>query len=253
MEPRHFLRRFAAFLVDLVLAAALSIALVFPLLSNTDQVRLGSVGLVRQQCQDATQVPQVLHDLVAPKALNRVVICQNTVWGINNGLTAKLIFDTQTVGAATLSRSMIVPIDGAGLPVAPWEPQDVLTLLILILGGAALLTAFGKTPGKWLFGLHVIEAAQAEDLGASVSAFRQFGRALQREILRAGPLILVTALSSRYFLGNPAVASAMATGPIYSLLAALLALFAWHYLWPFLRWTGATPWDRKANLALTRS
>jgi hypothetical protein len=239
MEPRFLVRRAAAFILDLGLAWLLAMALIWPLLGHRDGIRLNEVGLVQKACQQANQVPQVLHDMVAPKVLNGVVICRSFVWGIDNGLSAQLIYDGKATAGATTARSLIVPVDTAGLPVNPWQPQLALGLGLLVLGSAGFLVLFGSTPGKWLFGLRVVGEGG-------------FWHALARETQRFWPLGLIALLTSGFLLGERAVATALAAGPILPLTALAAGFLLWHYLWPLLRWSGAMPWDLHTRLLLTR-
>ena len=239
VPPRLFWRRLGAFVVDLVLATAAAIILLLPFLGDTDTVRLGgSAKFSTTSCGPVDRLPQEVHDLVAPSRIESATVCREWFWGVPNGLTAKVVYGTQTGSYGTMHRWLLVPISESGVPVAPRYPTDALALPILILAGALLLPRSGATPGKRLFGLRV-----TGDLTPR--------RAALREVLRLLPLI-VSALFSLEF---PFASSFLGTLPFGTFLVlgvGVLAVVTWYWVWPLIFWNGALRHDRWLGLACAR-
>ena len=241
MEPRHFWRRVGAAVVDYLLVSVISTLLLLPFLGNPDKIRLDPIGISTSRCVAMTSAPQSLLDIVAPKIIDSGWACSSSVDGRDNGMTAVLVYDVTRNEHTSSQRSISVPVDALGNPVAPLMPQSLINWGLLVVASGLLLRRFGRTPGKRLFGLRVEGVAPVPGI--------------RREVLKTMPsLIAGLGLTSTGVIGIAAYAW-IAQLPILQFVGGILVLMAlvfWFYALPLIRWRGATRYDRMLGLTVTR-
>lgn len=241
MLPRYFWRRVGAVAVDFVLATVVSTVLLWPFLGNPDQLRLDPIGVSASTCFTITSAPDSLLAIVAPKPIDAGFVCENTVNGRDNGKTATLIYDVTKTENTSSQRSVSVPVDTNGNPVAPMMPQSLINQALLIVVGGILLRRFGRTPGKRLFGLKVV--------GLTTSP------GPVRELLKNIPGVIMALGFLSIWVFGPSSYAAIAHVPMLQFLLGILAFVAlafWFYVLPVLRWRGATRYDRMLGLTVQR-
>jgi hypothetical protein len=231
MAPRLFWRRLAAVVVDVLLASLAGFLILWPFTGDTDRLRL-SGPFYALQCGPVTSITEEAAAVIAPDLPAAALVCQQHVFGIDNGLTLRLLYAVETTGAVQASRNVSFAIDAEGKPVQPLQPQNLLVALLLIGAGGWMLSRRRLTPGKWLAGLRI---------GA------EGGSAYFREALRLLPFLLWSGALALFALLDPKALNSLAQLPLPVFLgtiglASLLTL-AW-YLIPVIRWRGVMPWDR---------
>ncbi len=241
IPPRYFWRRVGAVVVDYVLVVAISTLMLQPFLGNSDKVRLDAIGMLASDCVAMISAPPSLLAVVAPKTIDSGWICTTRVNGRNNGTTAVLIYDVTRTEHTSSQRSISVPTDMQGNPVAPLMPQSLINEALLIVVGGMLLRRFGRTPGKRLFGLRVVGSMPVPGI--------------RREGLKTIPgLIAGVGLVAIAVIG-PGAYVWMAQLPILPFVGGILAVIVvafWFYALPLIRWRGATRYDRMLGLTVTR-
>ena len=237
--PRYFWSRVVAIVVDYLFVSVISLLIMLPLVGNSDKFRLDSVAAVSVICTWATPVPDSLRAVVAPQSLDGIVFWTHTVLGRDNGLTATLIYGVTKTEHTSSQRSISIPIDKNGNPVAPLMPQTLINAVLLIVVGGTLLRRNGQTPGKRLMGLKVVGVSTVPGI--------------LREVFKSLPvLIMGLALASVAAIG-PGVYAMIAQMPILQFIGAIFAygaLVFWLYLLPVLRWRGTTRYDRWLGLTV---
>jgi hypothetical protein len=126
MEPRHFWRSVGAGVVDHSLATIASLLILLPFLGDTDKIRLDAVGFFTSSCKTITLAPDSVLAIVAPKAVEAGLVCDTTVLRQANGQTVTLIYDVTRTEYSSSQRSVTVPVDKDGNPVAPLMPQSLI-------------------------------------------------------------------------------------------------------------------------------
>ena len=239
MEPRHFGRRLGAAGVDYLLAMVVGGLLLLPFLGDSDKVRMDALGFSSSVCNTLTSAPDSLLAVVGDKVVDSGFVCDTKVLGRENGLTVTLVYDVTKTENTSSQRSISVPVDKDGNPVAPLMPQTLIVQVLLIVVGGLLLTRYGRTPGKRLFGLKVTGRSPLPGL--------------LREGLKLLPgLIIGLAMVSVAYFG-PRSYGVIAQAPVLQFIGAIFAygaLVFWLYVLPVLRWRGATRYDRWLGLTV---
>ena len=243
MQPRFLWRRGAAFLIDLLLASIATFAILAPVkLAFPDEVRLSSAPFYLRQCEDLETAPAAVRDLakdwpIEGRPLSRIEACRIWVLGIDNGRVIRL-----EAGDDGFSRFREVAVGEDGTPTDPLTPGAWLQWALLVFGGAAFLSAAGRTPGKRLLGLRV------------EGPVRSYGRMLAREAVRLLPVLVGVAASEWAARAVPSAAPTEAPSLALALLpnAAILALVLALWILPLLFWRGRMPHDRAAGTVVAR-
>jgi hypothetical protein len=242
MEPRHFWRRAGAAVVDYLLATVVTVAVLLPFLGDTDKVRLDAMIYTTSTCSTVTSAPDSLLAVVGDKVVDSAFVCDTKVLGQDNGLTVTLVYGVTRTENTSSQRSVSVPVDRDGNPVAPMMPQTLLVQVLLVVAGGLMLTRTGRTPGKRLFGLRVVGSTPVPGV--------------LREAIKLVPGVIAgLGLMALWAFGTAAYA-AMAQVAVLPALAAILAygvLVFWMYALPLLRWRGATRYDRWLGLGVVRA
>ncbi len=243
MQPRFLIRRAAAFIIDWVLVSLLVTIFLYPFIKNhTDQIRFSDAAVHWGTCWKQEQAPQELIDLVAPNAIFALTLCAKRPFGMSNGLNAHLTYgdpsqirqDLKAGEKQTLkARNLVIPVSNQGIPVNPVEPQSILMVFAIIVASAYfLIRKNGKTPGKSVMGLRVVTISRAS--------------ALRREFWRFAPWIVVAVLSL-----IPIQPSDLGFLPFNYLArgtsAVITIIILWYYIWPIIRWNGASRYDKIAG------
>ena len=242
MEPRHFGRRVGAAVVDYLLATVVGVAVMLPFLGDTDKVRLDAMIFTSSACNTVTSAPESLLAVVGGRAVDSAFVCDTAVLGRANGQTVTMIYDVTRTENTSSQRSVSVPVDGDGNPVAPVMPQTLIVQMVLVLGGGVMLRLSGRTPGKRLFGLKVVGRAPLPGV--------------LREAIKLAPgVIFGLALVSIAAFGPQAYAAVaqVAVLPVLGAIAVYGALLFWMYALPILRWRGAARYDRWLGLSVVRA
>ena len=239
MEPRHFGRRLGAAGVDYLLAMVVGGLLLLPFLGDTDRVRMDGLGFTSSTCNSVTTAPDSLLAVVGDKVVDSAFVCDTKVLGRANGLTVTLVYDVTRTENTSSQRSISVPVDKDGNPVAPLMPQTLIVQVLLIVVGGLLLIRFGRTPGKRLFGLRVVGRSPVPGL--------------LREGLKLLPGLIVGLAMVWVAYFGPQTYGVIAQAPVLQFVGAIFAYGAvvfWLYVLPVLRWRGATLYDRWLGLTV---
>lgn len=244
MPPRMLIRRSLALFIDLLLVSVVTTLLMYPLvLNNTDKIRFSNGSLRLTKCWQSKNGPQELIDIARGQAISKLIICQNKPFFIlENGLTAELVFNINQSDngnyKATATKSITLPIDSQGNPITPVSPQGMLDLFLVIVGSALLLSMKeGKTPGKRVMGIRVINVSRQA--------------ALRREFWRFFPIILFMPLTAM-----PAMPTLFLNLQIWHFLAIFVTVsvfLLWYYAYPMTRWNGALRHDTIAGTKVVRA
>lgn len=257
MQNRFFLRRAAAFVIDLIWGlAAFTVIAVLVHTYGAPEVLPPQISPVSQCRSVAVQDPATADKLLplANGEQHAQILCMVTdqIFEVTHYMTRLVNFNKTT--AVTTTHFITYPSDRAGHGIAILS-TGVLIRFLLPLLFALFLARAGFTPGKRLLGLRVI---RKDGLKTSL------GHTLLREYARFLPLLiisipgLVTTLQDALFPGAMAKAKLLdtttaliggASSPetiirtmaAVSVVIVLTALAYWFL--PFLRWRGQTPWD----------
>jgi RDD family len=242
MEPRHFWRRLGAAVVDYLLATLVALAVIWPFLGDSDRLRLDAMIYTISTCNTVTSAPESLLAIVGDKVVDSAVVCDTQVMGRDNGLTVTLVYDVTRTENTSSQRTISVPVDSDGNPVAPMMPQSLIVQGVLVVAGGMLLTWAGRTPGKRLFGLKVVGRTPVPGV--------------LREAIKLAPgVIFGLGMLALWVFGTAAYA-AVAQVAILPVLAGFLVfgvVVFWLYALPILRWRGATRYDRWLGLSVVRA
>lgn len=238
------IRRSLALFIDLLLVSAVTTLLMYPLVSNnTDKVRFSNSLLRLTQCWQAKSGPQELIDIARGQTISRLIVCQNKpFFMLENGLTAELVFNISSSDDGRLktkvTKSITLPINSQGKPITPAFPQGLLDFFLLIVGSAIFLfTKEGKTPGKKILGLRVMNINRQA--------------ALRREFWRFFPIILIMACI--IMQATPTHLLNLQIGQIFAIGGAVTIFLAWYYIYPMIRWNGALRHDNIAGTRVVRT
>ena len=255
---RHFLRRLAAFAVDLILAYAVAVVI----LMTVDAVTGGHFyywnGVAtRTACVNAP--PSALLDEInsshplAPGWSRGAVVCLNLPVG-GKARYVLSVRDVMRDGNVTRTNWLNIPVPATGDRLDPGLRLDPTAFVAyaFMLGWA---WRFGRSPGKRWLGLVVQPVAVADGAGS---------RLLRREWLRLGPLALFSLVEVGAVLAGwgfvdslPDYARLMQFIADHSILlitlyTAVALAGAVYYAFPFLRWRGQTFYDWLAGTIVTR-
>lgn len=249
MQPRFLFRRAVALIVDWLLVSLLVTLLLFPFVKgHTDEIRFSNAALSFSKCKEPVAFPQEIHDLVAPNAIFGARICAIQPFGIRNGLTIALIYgDADQINKTAPQQQkqrvnaqrMTIPISDHGKPVHPVHPQDYLHVFMVIVASAFfLIWKNGKTPGKALTGLRVVNLTRSA--------------ALKREFWRFVPFVVLAILSG---LITPEIHTRIIEEIYLAItISAILVVFLfWYYAWPMIRWSGTLRHDKLAGTKVIRN
>lgn len=255
IEPRHFWRRAAAFVLDLILAQ-LVVSLLFAAVETATGTSLGgSASSATSECRAAPashpQVVRVERMWPLPAGWQR----ENVVCDYGSGADESWTFTTRLVrqdGTMTYRKSVTYDIDKDGKALRGEFAPDFQSFTIVILL-VALAAGGWRTPGKSLMSLQV----KCED---GPRPGRQ--QAGLREFLKLLPLTLFGLLVAWISVAPPSVLTdsevslvAMRDGALWTSPWTLF-LIGWCgfvILWcvaPFIRWRGRTWYDAVAGTKL---
>jgi len=258
-------RRLLAFIVDSLVAGCAAVLIVTPfIVGNTDNVRLASgsgyfVPTI-QSCEERSTAPEPILELArqhlsAEAPVTGIVVCDYWLLGLYDGRTVEVRSTVSTSPGLTRTSSVTIPVDKANRHVDPIVVNiDVIALMVLIFGGAAILSATGgRTPGKWLLGLRVHAASTG------------FGRMVARETLRLLPILvvvlgmLIPAAAFALGLVDPQVLWVVGQGPsalfwVLNFLPPILGIILTLLWWvvPMAAFHGRMPYDRLVGARVER-
>ncbi len=251
MEPRHFLRRFIAVTIDIIILSQLVFYMIVPF-ANGDTLRLS--GGVYQFVSCRT-VPLTAESRTYFTERGVVAETGSLCGSYQNGFFAgsNLLVSSHTNAAGDIADDAItvnVALDSKGQQVSPVFPvaylQPILVLALLIL------TTFlwkGQTLGKKVTQVQVIR------LEGDAPGLMQV---LKREALKFAPailLFLIAVFAPSYSLEQ--VVPLLQKGEDIVLVLGFLgaATFAYILWWmaPMIWWNGAMPYDRFSKTLVERS
>ena len=250
MEPRHFIRRLIAVLIDLIILSQLAFYLVVPF-TNGDSLRL-SGGIY--QSVSCRIVPLEVESRsyfeergVKAESANLCSTYQNGFFAGSNLLVSS---DTNAEGniaqdAVTIS----VPLDQEGQEIVPFYPvsyaQPILVFALIVL-----LTFWwrGQTPGKKVTKIQV--ATQEGD-------YPSFMQVLRRESLKFAPaivLFIVGLVAPTYSLEQavPLLQRGESIPVVLGFLGVSTFIYILWWVAPMLWWNGSMPYDRLSKTIVER-
>ena len=251
MDPRHFLRRLIAAVIDIVIFSQLAVYLVAPFADgNTYRLSGGLYQFARCQVVPLTPDARAYAREQGIEAQNGS-LCRTYQNGLFSGRNLLISSHTNAKGdIADDATTLTLALGADGVPVSPVFPvgrlQPVLMLLFFIL-----LTYFwnGQTPGKKITGI------QLRTITGQKPAFWQVAR---RESLKFAPAILlyfISMVSTAFSLEH--VVHQLKSGESIALVFGFLggATFIYILWWvaPMLWWNGAMPYDRIGKTKIIRA
>ena len=250
MEPRHFLRRLIAAVIDFVLLSQLVFYMIAPF-ADGDRVRL-SGGLYQSvSCQTVPLAAGSRAEIAARGVeAEQGSLCKAYQNGLYAGATLLVSSHTNAEGdIAEDATTISVSLDRAGQEVQPVFPvayaQPVLVFALMIL-----LTFFmkGQTIGKNAMRIRLVTTENEAPSFATV---------LRRETLKYAPAILLYVaglVAPAYSLEQ--VVPLLQKGEDIALVLGFLGVATFIYiLWwvaPMLWWNGAMPYDRLSKTKIVR-
>lgn len=292
MQPRYFIRRSFAFLIDFTLVAILMGLLAYVINGLTGGTRMIAPSVASYSiCNpivtgSANYLPAEKIRGYFPNALaegdtqTQCVVSQMGLTSIvlvtysNTKTTQPNVSETKSVSnpsdsivettitkttgpSFSVTKSVSIAKDANDITINPF-PGDALLLILLPLIAAMIISRFATTPGKRILGLYVI-GMDTKHAG--------FLTAAKRETLKFLPFIVVGIFQVVIFLlVDPSTGDdglrvmsyyldfLMDNFLIFAVVAAVvsIALFWWQ-IGSFLRWTGQAYWDRFSDTQVLRS
>ncbi len=251
MEPRHFVRRLIAAIIDIILLSQIAFYAIVPF-ANGDSVRLSGGIYQSVSCRTVPLAPESKSYFgdQGVEAANGS-LCNAYQNGFFAGSTLLVSSHTNAQGGIAEDATTIsVALDRAGQQVSPVFPvaylQPVLVLVLLIL---ITYLFHGQTFGKTVTRIHVIKLDGDHPGLAQVA---------QREVLKFAPAIVlffVGVFAPRYSLEQ--VVPLLQKGENIPLVLGFLggATFIYILWWvaPMIWWNGAMPYDRLSKTLVERS
>ena len=251
MEPRHFVRRLIAAVIDIILLSQLAFYLVVPF-ADGNTVRLSGGIYQSVNCRTVPLAPES-KSYFAERGVEAEngSLCSTYQNGFFAG--SSLLVSSHTNAAGDIADDAItinVALDSAGQQVSPVFPvaylQPVLVLLFLIL-----ITYFwrGQTLGKKVTQVQVIQ----NDGDAP-----RFLQVAQREILKFFPaiiLFLIGVFAPAYSLELvvPLLQKGENIGLVLGFLGAATFIYILWWVAPMVWWNGKMPYDRLSKTLVERS
>lgn len=132
----------------------------------------------------------------------------------------------------------VIPITDQGIPINPVRPQEYLILFGVIVASAYFLSRKnGKTPGKSIMGLRVLNVTRRT--------------ALSREFFRFAPMVFLVLTNAVPIPDSMRPLDPF--GPFFWVISiSLIIFFLWYYVWPMVRWTGTLRHDKIAGTQVVR-
>ena len=257
LPPRHFWRRLAAYLIDIILFQIVFTVL-FLALSTVTPWDMTLPFLQKQQCNETTSGP-LIPKIEAEWPLQSGEVRSNQLcrisWLGSKGYTVFVSKVASQQGTATSVRAFSVPVDDNGNPIDPSvtvRPTSSIVLLLLPFALAYCSANARRTPGKRFLSIRV---TTTED-GAL-----PLGSAAKREILKFLPLMLLAVFNLvSLFLLRPFLppidqliqqardTNLLSADGFFALTGAVAPmLFIFTLIWwlyPLIVWRGQTFYDR---------
>ncbi len=250
MEPRHFIRRAIAAIIDIIFLSQLAFYLVVPF-ANGDSVRL-SGGIYQSVTCRTVPIEAEANSYFAERGVTAdsgslCVTYQNGFYAGSNILVSSETNDEGNI--ASNATTISVPIDRQGQEVSPVFPVAYFQP-ILVFAMFVLLTFIwqGQTFGKKLTQVQVITVN---------GEFPGFAQVLKRETLKFAPaivLFLIGVIAPEYSLEQ--AVPLLQRGENITLVLGFLGISTFIYiLWwvaPLIWWNGAMPYDRLSKTLVER-
>lgn len=257
LPPRHFWRRLAAYLIDIIIFQ-IAFTFLFLALSTVTPWDVTLPFLQKQQCNDTTSgplIPKIEAEWpLQPGETRSNQLCRMS-WLGSKGYNLFVSKVVSQQGSATSIRALSVPVDDNGNPIDPSvtiRPASSIVLLLLPLAFAYCSAGGRRTPGKRLLSLRV---TTVEDGPVAL------GLAAKREIFKFLPFVLIAILNLvSLFLLRPSLPpieqliqqardpNLFTASGIFALTGALAPmLFVFTLIWwlyPLIVWRGQTFYDR---------
>lgn len=229
-EPRAgFWRRLAAALIDgLIVGVPLQI-LVVPLYLLTNGAVQFHGGVTYKDCSQNVQISQLPPGLdpAPPENSNYAVICRTSLFGLTTAQNLTVARKTKT-GNTTTSVSQSYLLGPDGKPTRGWS-LDSAALLVLIAYLFLSETYFGRTGGKRLLGIRVVDLKNPEKIRVPLRKV-----ALRYFLMWAGVWPMFIALFVPY-LANGGDIEATSRGSVFIWLALSGIFCAIWCLWIFVQ------------------
>ena len=251
MEPRHFMRRLIAVVIDIILLSQLVFYITVPF-ANGDSVRLSGGLYHAVTCRIVPLLPESQAYFAARGVTaENGSLCNTYQNGIFAGASLLVSSHTNAEGGiADDATTITVALDAAGAQVQPVFPvaylQPVLVLALMI--GLTFLLR-GKTLGKMVTQVQVIK------LDGDAPRFLQVSL---RETLKFAPaiiLFLVGVFAPAYSLEQavPLLQKGENIALVLGFLGAATFIYILWWVAPMIWWNGAMPYDRLSKTLVERS
>lgn len=251
MEPRHFIRRLIAVVIDIILLSQLVFYMIAPF-ADGNRVRLS--GGIYQSVYCRT-VPLTAESQTYFSERGVVAESGSLCTSYQNGLQAgaSLLVSSHTNAEGDIAddaTTITVALDSAGQQVSPVFPvaylQPILVLFLLIM---LTFLMQGQTIGKKVTQVQVIK------LDGDPPSFLQV---FQREVLKFAPailLFLVGVFAPTYSLEQvvPLLQKGQDVALVLGFLGAATFIYILWWVAPMLWWNGAMPYDRLSKTLVERS
>lgn len=251
MEPRHFLRRLIAAVIDIILLSQLVFYITVPF-ADGNSVRLSGGIYQSVSCRTVPLAPES-QDYFAERGVEAESgsLCNAYQNGFFAGSTLLVSSHTNAEGGiADDATTISVALDDAQQEVTPVYPlaylQPALVLLLLII---TTYLFHGQSFGKKVTLVQVIKFD---------GDYPSFAQVAQREILKFSPaiaLFFIGVFAPAYSLEQ--VVPLLQKGEDIALVLGFLGVATFIYiLWwvaPLIWWNGAMPYDKLSKTLVERS
>ncbi|PSJ57199.1 RDD family protein [Kumtagia ephedrae] len=169
-----FWRRVLALIIDMAVVLIPLQLVVAILYANTNGSIQGNFGLTVTSCWPLTEIPAGLEP-APPEGFNGAAECRSSLLGFETG-RALVVSKTTQNGSVTTSISQTYALDASGQPSGDVFDVTWIALLLLLAYLVVMETRFGRTVGKRVAAIRVVEAAYPDRSGIPA------GKALLRQI-----------------------------------------------------------------------
>jgi hypothetical protein len=259
ITPRYFWRRIFAFSLDYLMVSVLAFALVALLATSERRVisppfiNFGTFG-----CQNIQQILPELRERLQNfnfdfDRIASARVCERRSFGMLVSRQFVLHFDRKATEHGWATKTMSVEITPRGEIVGRYAPNGLLAIGLLFVGSAAFANKGRRSPGKALLGLRI---------SPNPSPWRRELRKLWPLILISGVSLLGQVLAGPWLLDlllrDAALGIAAEANPVslfqvsFAAGAGLLVFLLWYYVWPLIRWRGATRYDHATGSHVIR-
>ena len=251
MEPRHFIRRAIALVIDIILFSQLAFYLTAPF-ANGDSVRL-SGGIYQSVACRPVPIEAEAKAYFEARGVSADTgnLCVNYQNGFYAGTDLLVSSEINAEGnIANTAKTLSVALDAQGQQIEPFYPLSLFGPVI-VFALIVLVTWLwqGQTLGKKITRVQLVTID--EDYASLLQVF-------QREALKFAPVILLFILgifAPQYSLEQavPLLQKGENIALVLGFLGASTFIYILWWVAPLIWWNGAMPYDKLSKTLVERS